>query len=158
MTWLAVWPLPLVLVLIGVALMTFPDGRLPSPRWRVVVVAMVVAGTFLAVLSALWPVEYADNALAVGHPLDLGGAAAAQEVWNGFGPTAYLLFQIAWVACVIGRLRGARGRRGSPAPVVRLRRLARRGRHGRSASPSCAPRSSACWRCRSSPWRRGWRS
>ncbi len=32
-TWLSVWPLPLVLVLAGVILMCFPDGRLPSPRW-----------------------------------------------------------------------------------------------------------------------------
>ena len=30
--WLGVWPLPLVLVLVGVAVMGFPTGRLPSRR------------------------------------------------------------------------------------------------------------------------------
>jgi signal transduction histidine kinase len=108
-TWLGVWPLALVLVLAGVTLMAFPDGRLPSRRWRVVVVAMVVAGAAVAALSALWPVEYDDNELAVAHPLDLPGAAGAQQVWDVAGRTAYLLFQVAWVTCVVVRLRRAEG-------------------------------------------------
>ena len=108
-TWLGVWPLPLVLVLTGVTLMCFPDGRLPSPRWRVVVAAMVAAGTLLAVASALWPVEYADNDLALPHPLDVGGLDTAQQLWNVAGAAGYLLFQVAWVSCVIVRLRHAHG-------------------------------------------------
>ena len=108
-TWLGVWPLPLVLVLVGVTIMCFPDGRLPSPRWRPVVVAMAAAGALLALLSALWPVEYDDNALAVAHPLSIGGYERAQDVWDVAGRAAYLLFQIAWATCVAVRLRRARG-------------------------------------------------
>jgi signal transduction histidine kinase len=105
--WVGVWPLAPVLVLVGVTFMCFPDGRLPSPRWRVVVAAMAVAGVLLALASALWPVEYTDNALSLRHPLDLGGARTAQQVWNVAGPVSYLLFQIAWVACLVVRLQRA---------------------------------------------------
>jgi hypothetical protein len=77
--WVGVWPLALVLVLAGVTFMCFPDGRLPSPRWRVVVAAMTAVGLLLALTSALWPVEYLDNGLSLGHPLDVGGGQTAQR-------------------------------------------------------------------------------
>lgn len=81
-----------VLVLVGVTIMSFPDGRLPSARWRIVVTIMVVVGAALAVVSALWPVEYADNALVVAHPLRVGGYDAARDVWSVTGPPAYASF------------------------------------------------------------------
>ena len=108
-TWLGVWPLPLVLVLFAVTIMSFPDGRLPSPRWRLAVAAMAAVGAVLAVMSALWPVEYADNQLEVAHPLHVGGAGAAMDVWSVAGPVAYLSFQVAWTACVVMRMRRAQG-------------------------------------------------
>lgn len=108
-TWIGVWPLPLVLVLVGVTVMSFPDGRLPSTRWQIVVTIMLAVGAVLAVMSALWPVDYADNALAVPHPLRVGGYDTARDLWPFIGPTAYTAFQLAWVVCVILRLRRARG-------------------------------------------------
>lgn len=107
--WLGVWPLALVLVLVGATFMCFPDGRLPSPRWRVVLVVMAVDGVVLALASALWPVEYSDNALSLGHPLDVAGYDGAQAAWNVVGPVSYLLFQVVWVACLVARLRHAEG-------------------------------------------------
>jgi len=59
--------------------------------------------------SALWPVEYAENSLAVSHPLQLGGYDPAQRLWNVVGPASYLAFQVAWVACVVARMRRAGG-------------------------------------------------
>lgn len=108
-TWLGVWPLALVLVLAGVTLMCFPDGRLPSPRWRLLVAAMVAVSVPVALTSALWPVEYAENSLAVSHPLQLGGYDTAQRLWNVAGPAGYLALQVAWVACVVARMRRAGG-------------------------------------------------
>ncbi|MFE9644294.1 sensor histidine kinase [Streptomyces sp. NPDC006365] len=108
-TWLGVWPLALVLVLTGVTLMCFPDGRLPSPRWRPVVVVMVAVGIPVALMSALWPLEFAENGLAVPHPLQVGGYEWALRLWNVAGPASYLAFQIAWVVCVIARMRRAEG-------------------------------------------------
>ena len=108
-TWVGVWPLPLVLVLVAVTLMSFPDGRLPSWRWRVVVAAMVATGTLLALASALWPLEYADNSLSVPHPLHVAGYATAQKLWDLVGPPVYMSFQAAWIACVVVRVRRAQG-------------------------------------------------
>ncbi len=107
--WLGVWPLALVLVLAAVTMMSFPDGRLPSRAWRAVVVAMVLTGVLLSFASALWPVEYADDALAVPYPLHVGGYGTAQRLWNVLGPTSYILFQFVWVGCVLVRLRHAQG-------------------------------------------------
>ena len=70
---------------------------------------MAAAGALLALLSALWPVEYDDNALSVAHPLQPAGYEQAQDVWDVAGAAAYLPFQIAWATCVAGRLRRARG-------------------------------------------------
>ena len=108
-TWLGVWPLALVLVLAGVTLMCFPNGRLPSPRWRPVVAVMAAVSALLAMCSALWPVEYAENSLSVPHPLNVGGYETAQGLWNVVAPSTYLLIQLAWVACVVVRMRRAEG-------------------------------------------------
>lgn len=107
--WLGVWPLPLVLVLAGVTVMGFPDGRLPSPRWRRVVVVLVAAGVVLTGMSALWPVEYARTGLVAPHPLHLPGAATAEAVYDVCRPVAYLLFQLTAAVSVVARFRRARG-------------------------------------------------
>lgn len=107
--WLGVWPLPLVLVLVGVAVMCFPTGRLPSPGWRPVVAVLAAAGTVLAAVSALWPVEYARTGLVAPHPLNLPGRAAAEAFYEVARPVGYLLFQLTWVVCVVVRVRRARG-------------------------------------------------
>ncbi|MEU6322785.1 histidine kinase [Streptomyces sp. NPDC047009] len=107
--WLGIWPLALVLALFGVTMLCFPDGRLPSSRWRVVVATMVPAAAMLSLASALWPVEYADDGLTVTHPFRVAGYETAQRVWNVLGPTAYLLFQLVWVIGAVIRLRRACG-------------------------------------------------
>lgn len=108
-TWLGVWPLALVLVLAGTTIMCFPDGRLPSLRWRKVVAAMAGVGVLLAGGSALWPVEYQENSLSVPHPLHVAGYDTARQLFTPVAAGAYLLFQVIWAACVIVRLRRAKG-------------------------------------------------
>jgi signal transduction histidine kinase len=107
--WLGVWPLPLVLVLIGVTVMAFPQGRLLSHGWRAVVALLAAAGLVLAVVSALWPVEYGRTALVAPHPLRLPGAAAADAFYAVARPIGYLTFQLAPAACVVARMVRARG-------------------------------------------------
>nr|WP_221382393.1 histidine kinase [Actinoplanes polyasparticus] len=107
--WLGVWPLPLVLVLVGVAVMCFPTGRLPSRGWAPVVGVLTAIGLVLSAVSALWPVEYARTGLVAGPPFDLPGRAAATAFYDVARPAGYLLFQLTWVACVIVRVRRAHG-------------------------------------------------
>lgn len=107
--WLGVWPLPLVLVLVGVTVMSFPDGRLPSRGWLPVAGVLAVAGLALSAVSALWPVEWARTGLVAAHPLHLPGAAAADAFYRVARPVCYLLFQLTWVACVVARVRRAEG-------------------------------------------------
>lgn len=107
--WLGVWPLPLVIVLVGVTVMGFPDGRLPSPRWRTAVAGLVAVGLALSAVSALWPVEYARTSLVAPHPFHLPGAEAADAFYRVARPVGYLAIQLTWAACVVLRLRRARG-------------------------------------------------
>jgi signal transduction histidine kinase len=107
-TWLGVWPVALVLVLTGITFACFPDGRLPSARWRAVAVVMVAAGALMALASALWPLEYAENGLEVAHPLSLDGYEPMRGVWGVVGPVGYVGIQVIWVACVVARMRHAR--------------------------------------------------
>jgi signal transduction histidine kinase len=113
--WIGVWPLPLVMVLAGYTLMCFPTGRLPSPGWRPVAVLMTALGAAMALVSALWPVEYARTGLPVGPPLQLPGAAGVTAVFDVVRPVGYLLLQGIWVACVIARL--ARSPREEARPL-----------------------------------------
>jgi signal transduction histidine kinase len=107
--WLGVWPLPMVLVLIAVTLMSFPDGRLPSAGWRPVVAVLGLLGLVLSAMSALWPVEYGRTELVARHPLELPGAETATHVFGVARPACYLLFQLVPAACVVWRIRRARG-------------------------------------------------
>jgi signal transduction histidine kinase len=106
--WLGVWPLPLVIATSGWTLMAFPDGRLPSARWRACVVVMFAVASVLAVTSALWPVEYARMGFVAAHPLDVPGADAAARFWEYGQPTSYLAFQVLWTVAIVLRLRRAR--------------------------------------------------
>ncbi|GGK55336.1 histidine kinase [Streptomyces flaveus] len=106
--WAGVWPLPLAIALAGWTLMAFPDGRLPSPWWRFAVVAMMTVAAVLAVVSALWPVEYDRMGLAAPHPLAVPGGEAADRVWE-YAQYSYLLFQVLWTVAIVVRIRRARG-------------------------------------------------
>ncbi|MFD7878212.1 sensor histidine kinase [Streptomyces sp. NPDC059766] len=106
--WVGVWPLPLAIALAGWTFMAFPDGRLPSPWWRFAVVAMMAVAAVLAVVSALWPVEYDRIGLAAPHPLDVPGGEVADRVWD-YAQYSYLLFQVLWTVAIVVRIRRARG-------------------------------------------------
>jgi hypothetical protein len=82
----------------------FPDGRLPSPRWRVfawLVVVVVVVGT---VAVALWP-ETAARFDPVNHPL---GIEVAAPVINPMETILYVLALVATTSLLV-RLRRSKG-------------------------------------------------
>lgn len=106
--WIGVWPLSLTIALAGWTLMAFPDGCLLSRRWRLTLSGMLAVALGLALLSALWPVDYARTALFAPHPFDLPGEELADAWWTG-ARAIFLLFQVIWTAAIIVRMRRARG-------------------------------------------------
>lgn len=106
--WLGVWPLPISIAITGWTLMAFPDGRLPSRRWRVPFAAMLAVAAVMALLSSLWPTEYDRIGLVAPHPLELPGGQAAAVAWD-YLQGNYLLFQLLWTAAVVARVRRAQG-------------------------------------------------
>lgn len=106
--WIGVWPLPLAIAVTGWAFVAFPDGRLRSTPWRRAVATMLAIATVLAVVSALWPVEYDRIGLVAPHPLDVPGAEAAERFWT-YAQPSYLLFQVLWTVAVVDRMRRADG-------------------------------------------------
>lgn len=107
--WLGAWPLPLAIATAGWTFMAFPDGRLPSTRWRAGVVLIFAVASVLAVAAALWPVEHDRMGLVAAHPLDVPGADIAARFWVYAQPSSYLAFQVLWTIAIVVRMRRARG-------------------------------------------------
>jgi hypothetical protein len=102
--WVAQVPSVIPLAVIPLALLLFPDGRVPGPRWRPVVWLTVAAGACLFLGIGLAPGRL-DGAVAVDNPFGVAGAG-----------TPTLVLQVAgWAVTVVAF--AAAGR----ATVVRLR-------------------------------------
>ncbi len=108
--WWGVWPVVVALALTTVAVICFPDGRLPSARWRGVVAAVVAVATGCAALSALWPVEYASAGVFLAHPINQQTPDDVSALWSAVAHPAYVAFQVLWVVAVVLRFRRADGR------------------------------------------------
>ena len=95
------------IVLLGLAVLLFPDGRAPSPRWRwvlavyLVVAVLWMAGTVVfsagAIISRDIHVDSGGNLLVLAHPT--GGAAWWGVVQNLF----FLLLGVFWLASLAGQ-------------------------------------------------------
>jgi signal transduction histidine kinase len=105
--WSGIWPLPLVLVLVGLTILCFPDGSLPGRRWRPVVVAMAVAGAALSLANALWPVDYARVGVRTAPPFSLPGTETLKPVLAVAQPVVFATFHVLWLASVVVRRRAA---------------------------------------------------
>ncbi|WP_157963564.1 GAF domain-containing sensor histidine kinase [Actinocorallia populi] len=109
-TWLWV-PANLALILLP---LYFPDGRLPGPRWRPVVVAAVGAGIVTGAVSALRPGVNGQVAGGVPNPYGVAGfAGVAGTVEIAFDLLISVLF-FAGVAVVVARARRAEGEAARP--------------------------------------------
>jgi DNA-binding CsgD family transcriptional regulator len=107
--WLGVWPTVVALTLTTLSVVCFPDGRLPSPRWRWVVAAVVAIAAVCATFSAIWPVEYASAAVTIRHPLNAESPDWASDVWSAIAHPAYIGLQVLWVLAVVARWRTSGG-------------------------------------------------
>jgi DNA-binding CsgD family transcriptional regulator len=107
--WLGVWPLAIGLALTTLSVLCFPDGRLPSARWRWVAAAVVVLALACSALSAVWPVEYGSAGIITTDPVNRVAPAAVTAVWSAVAHPAYIGFQLLWVLAVIARWRTSGG-------------------------------------------------
>jgi signal transduction histidine kinase len=92
--------------LLGLSLLLFPDGRLPSRRWRPALASLLVGMALLVLAGMLRPGPYAEPFAQVSNPFGLAGARGVMDAVDIAG----WLF----VVCGIGL--------GAAAMVVRLRR------------------------------------
>lgn len=107
--WLGVWPLVIAVALTTFAVICFPDGRLRSRGWRWVAALVAVVAAVCAVLSALWPVEYASAGVVTAHPINTDSPSAIATVWAGIAHPAYIGLQVLWVVAVGIRWRSSDG-------------------------------------------------
>ena len=109
--WMSEWVWYFWLGLAGVALpLLFPDGRLPSPRWRVVAWAGI-AGTLLGAFgSAIAPGPLpADAEVRLVNPFGIEGAKELSGVLTGVGTALAVFAFLGAAAALVHRLRRAHG-------------------------------------------------
>lgn len=107
--WVGVWPVAVALGLVTLCVIFFPDGRLPSPHWAVVVVVVALLTGACAATSALWPVEYASAGVHAAHPWQSTTPTPIARGWSAVAHPAYAGLQVLWVVVVIARWRRADG-------------------------------------------------
>jgi hypothetical protein len=64
----------IALSLLGLSLLLFPDGRLPSRRWRPALASLVLGMVFFVLAGTLRPGRYAEPFEEVSNPFGFPGA------------------------------------------------------------------------------------
>jgi DNA-binding CsgD family transcriptional regulator len=103
--WFGVWPVALTIGLVTWCVLCFPEGHFLSRGWNRVGVAVACVAGMLSLVSALWPVEYADAGVMTPPPFTLPGLDEVQAVWDVVAHPTYALFQLICVLAVVARWR-----------------------------------------------------
>ena len=124
MAWLAYWTWQLNLPALALLLLLFPDGRVPSPRWRVVPWLLGVAVAGVTVWSMLQPGPIDLSVFTTANPA--GVAALDDPAVRAFGDApsilAFLTLFVGSVACALAPF--VRRRRAQPIERQQLKWLA----------------------------------
>lgn len=101
-----------VMPLMTLGVLLFPDGRLPSRRWRPVAIAAIAAMALVALSFALRPGPLVDHPT-VDNPVGIAGAGPAMETIEGIGFALFMVAFLASAASLVARWRraAATGRR-----------------------------------------------
>ncbi len=95
--------------LLGIALLLFPDGRLPSRRWRPVLAILLLGMALFVLAGTLRPGRYAEPFAEVSNPLGLPGARGVMNAVDLAGWLLVIAGMGLGAAAMIVRLRQARG-------------------------------------------------
>jgi hypothetical protein len=124
MAWLAYWTFLLNLPALALLLLLFPDGRVPSPRWRVVpwLLGVAVAGTTVWTMLQPGPIDL--SVLTTANPAGVAALdqPAIQALGNVPGLLAFLTLFVGSVACALAPF--VRRRRADPIERQQLKWLA----------------------------------
>jgi len=103
------FPSEAVAPLLGFALLVFPDGRLPSRRWRPVAALLGLSMALLLVTDVVRPGSLDEPFRAASNPLGVPGLRGVADVVNGAGWVLVPVGLALAAASLIVRLRRARG-------------------------------------------------
>ena len=107
--WVAHWAWTLLVGILALCLLLFPDGRLPSPRWRWVAWAAVVQAVLNATVLGLQPTLRPAVGVTVVNPIGLRGAQAfLTTLHEQLDAVGAVLLIVAVVGLVV-RLRRSQG-------------------------------------------------
>jgi hypothetical protein len=96
--------------LLALPLLLFPDGRLPSARWRPALALLLIGTGLLVVAGTFQPGRYAEPFASVSNPLGLPGTRAVMDAVDLVGWLLVLIAGFAvGVAALVFRLRRAHG-------------------------------------------------
>ena len=106
--WLCNPPSQPIAPLLGLSLLLFPDGRLPSPRWRAAAAVAVIATLLLFLGSLLRPGPLSTFSQ-FDNPTGIEGAEGLVESFDGLGWPLAIIGIALGAASAGSRLRRARG-------------------------------------------------
>jgi hypothetical protein len=107
--WLQNLGLPPSFGLLGVSLLLFPDGRLPSRRWRPALWLALTGMTLIVVGYALRPGPLDDPFVGVSNPLGVSGAFDLMDAGTGLGWLLMGASVALAAASLVFRLRRSKG-------------------------------------------------
>ena len=90
-------------------LLLFPEGRLASRRWRLVLGALVAAVVAVTVTTAIKPGLVFDQSLPVENPAGIGGVEQIREMLSQLGSAVLLMVAILAIFGAVLRYRRTRG-------------------------------------------------
>jgi hypothetical protein len=107
--WTVTWLDPLFFCFVVFLVLFFPEGRMPSRRWRYVLAGLVIASAAMIVTTAIKPGIVFDPTLPVENP---AGIERVETIRNAVSTAASLLFIVTAILACVGavlRFRRARG-------------------------------------------------
>jgi signal transduction histidine kinase len=108
--WFSMWIwIPNVLIPITFVLLLFPDGKLPSPRWRFVGWAAALGIAMFTFSIAFYPDSLTEMGIPFDNPYGISGSAPLMNTLMAFAAPLLVLGITGSIACIVVRFRSAAG-------------------------------------------------